>query len=39
MIDYFSNLGIELNDKMIKQFEVFYKLLIEENEKYMKIEK
>ncbi len=34
MIDYFSNLGIELNDKMIKQFEVFYKLLIEENEKY-----
>lgn len=34
MNQYFRDLGIELDDTMIRQFEIFYQLLIDENEKY-----
>ncbi|GAB6107506.1 16S rRNA (guanine(527)-N(7))-methyltransferase RsmG [Fusibacter bizertensis] len=34
MNQYFNELGIDLDDTMIKQFEIFYQLLIDENEKY-----
>ncbi|MDH8679181.1 16S rRNA (guanine(527)-N(7))-methyltransferase RsmG [Fusibacter bizertensis] len=34
MMNYFDDLGIQVDDIKSRQFEIFYKLLIEENEKY-----
>ena len=33
-MNYFDDLGIQVDDIKSRQFEIFYKLLIEENEKY-----